>query len=92
MGVLIIIYSEDSALGRLDPIVLKTLIMSFLALPLAYKVGIRLSLSNSFFFFLLLNCKGACLKEKCLRVLVLSLYTYFSKELPLSNSLACRLD
>jgi hypothetical protein len=88
----VIIYSEDSALGRLDPITLETLITSFLALPLAYKVGIGLSLSNSFFFFLLLNCKGACPKEKCLRVLVLGLCACFSRESPLGNSPACRLD
>ena len=36
MGVPIIIYSKDGALGGLDLIALKTLIMSFLALPLAY--------------------------------------------------------
>jgi hypothetical protein len=66
--------------------------MSFLALPLAYKVGIRLSLFNSFFSFLLLNYKGACPKEKCLRVLVLGLYAYFSRELLLSNPLAYYLD
>jgi hypothetical protein len=88
----VIIYSKDSILGGLNPIALKTLITSFLALPLAYKVGIGLSLFNSFFFFLLLNCKGAYPKEKCLRVLVLGLCTRFSKELPLGNSPACRLD
>jgi hypothetical protein len=88
----VIIYSKDSILGGLDPIALETLITSFLALPLAYKVGIRLSLFNSFFFFLLLNYKGACPKEKYLKVLVLGLYTRFSKELLLGNSPACRLD
>jgi hypothetical protein len=92
MGVLIIIYSKDSILGGLNPIVLKTLITSFLALPLAYKVEIRLSLFNSFFFFLLLNYKGACPKKKCLRVLVLGLYAYFSKELLLSNFFAYYLN
>jgi hypothetical protein len=92
MGILIIIYNKDSVLSGLNPIILKTLIMSFLALPLAYKVGIKLFLFNSFFFFLLLNYKGACLKEKYLRVLVLGLYTHFSKELLLSNSLAYYLD
>jgi hypothetical protein len=92
MGVPIIIYSKDSALGGLDPIALETLITSFLALPLAYKVEIRLSLFNSFFFFLLLNCKGAYPKEKCLRVLVLGLYTRFGKELPLGDSPAYCLN
>jgi hypothetical protein len=92
MGVLVIIYSEDSILGGLDPIALETLITSFLALPLAYKVGIGLFSFNSFFFFLLLNCKGACPKEKCLRVLVLGLYARFSKESPLGNSPAYCLD
>jgi hypothetical protein len=66
--------------------------MSFLALPLAYKVGIRLSLFNSFFFFLLLNYKGACPKEKCLRVLVLGLHTCFGRESLLGDSPAYRLD
>jgi hypothetical protein len=92
MGVPIIIYSKDGALGGLDPIALETLIMSFLALPLAYKVGIGLSLFNSFFFFLLLNCKGACPKEKYLRVLVLGLHACFGRESPLGNSPAYRLD
>jgi hypothetical protein len=92
MGVPIIIYSKDGALGRSDPIALETLITSFLALLLAYKVGIRLSLFNSFFFFLLLNYKGACPKEKCLRVLVLGLHARFGRESPLGDSPACRLD
>ena len=92
MGVPVIIYSKDGALGGSDPITLETSIMSFLALPLAYKIGIGLSLSNSFFFFLLLNCKGACLKEKCLRVLVLGLHARFSRESLLGDSPACRLD
>jgi hypothetical protein len=92
MGVFVIIYSKDSALGRLDPIALETLIMSFLALPLAYKVGIRLSLFNSFFFFLLLNYKGACPKEKCLKVLVLGLCACFGKESLLGNSPTYCLD
>jgi hypothetical protein len=92
MGVPIIIYSKNSILGGLDPIILETLIISFLALPLAYKVGIGLSLFNSFFFFLLLNRKGACSKEKCLRVLVLGLHACFGKELLLGNSPAYCLD
>jgi hypothetical protein len=92
MGVPIIIYSKDSTLGGLNPIALETLITSFLALPLAYKVEIRLSLFNSFFFFLLLNHKGACPKEKCLRVLILGLRARFSRESLLGNSPACRLD
>jgi hypothetical protein len=92
MDVSIIIYSKDNVLGGLDPIILKTLITSFLALPLAYKVGIRLSSFNSFFFFLLLNHKRAYPKEKCLRVLVLGLRAYFSKELPLGNSPTYYLD
>jgi hypothetical protein len=92
MGVFVIVYSKDSALGGLDSIILETLIMFFLALPLAYKVEIRLSLFNSFFFFLLLNCKGACLKEKCLRVLVLGLCACFNRESLLGNSPTCRLD
>jgi hypothetical protein len=92
MGISIIIYNKDNALGELNPIVLKTLIMSFLALPLAYKVGIRLFLFNSFFFFLLLNYKGACPKEKCLRVLILGLYIRFDRELPLGDSPAYCLD
>jgi hypothetical protein len=92
MGVFVIVYSKDSALGGLDSIILETLIMFFLALPLAYKVEIGLSLFNSFFFFLLLNCKGACLKEKCLRVLVLGLCACFNRESLLGNSPTCRLD
>ena len=92
MGVPIIIYSKDSALGGLNSIALETLIMSFLALPLAYKVGIGLSSSNSFFFFLLSNRKGACPKEKCSRVLVLGLRARFGRESPLGDSPACRLD
>jgi hypothetical protein len=92
MGVPVIIYSEDSALGGLDPITLETLITSFLALPLAYKVGIGLSSSNSFFFFLLSNRKGACPKEKCLRVFILGLCARFGRESPPGDSPACRLD
>jgi hypothetical protein len=88
MGVLI---SKDSIISKLNLNILKTLITSFLALPLLYKVEINISLFNSFFFFLLLTYKGACLKEKCLKVLVLSLYTHFSKELLLGHSLTYRL-
>jgi hypothetical protein len=88
MGVLI---SKDSIIGRLNPNALKTLITSFLALPLLYRVEINISLFNSFFFFLLLTYKGVCLKEKCLRVLVLGLYTCFNRELPLGDSLTYRL-
>jgi hypothetical protein len=89
MGVLI---SKDGAIGGLDPNALKTLITSFLALPLLYKVEINISLFNGFFFFLLLTYKGACPKEKCLRVLVLGLHARFGRESPLSNSPACRLE
>jgi hypothetical protein len=92
MGIPVIICSKDSALGGLDSITLETLIISFLALPLAYKVGIRLSSSNSFFFFLLSNRKGACLKEKCSRVFILGLRAYFGRESLLGDSPACRLD
>jgi hypothetical protein len=87
-----IIYSKDNTLGELNPIILKTLITSFLALPLTYKVGITLSLFNCFLFFLLLTHKGACLKEKYLRVLVLGLRACFSKELLSSNPPAYYLD
>jgi hypothetical protein len=89
MGVLI---SKDSIISRLDPNILKTLITSFLALPLLYGVEINISLFNSFFFFLLLTYKGAYPKEKCLKVLVLGLCARFGRELPLDNSLACRLE
>jgi hypothetical protein len=89
MGVLI---SEDSIIGGLDPNTLKTLITSFLALPLLYGVEINISLFNSFFFFLLLTCKGAYSKEKCLRVLVLGLCARFSRELLLGNSPTYRLE
>jgi hypothetical protein len=92
MGIPIIIYSKDNTLGKLDPIILETLIMSFLALPLAYKIGIRLFLFNSFFFFLLSNYKGVYPKEKYSRVLVLGLYTRFSRELLLGDSPAYYLD
>ena len=86
------ICGKDSALGGLDSIALKTLITSFLALPLTYRVGITLSLFNCFLFFLLLAYKGACPKEKCLRVFVLGLRARFNKESPLGDSPACRLD
>jgi hypothetical protein len=77
---------------KLNLNILKTLITSFIALPLFYKVGINISLFNNFFFFLLSTCKGACLKEKYLRALVLSLRAYFNKELLFRDSLAYRLD
>jgi hypothetical protein len=70
MGVPMIVYGEDGALGGSDPITLETLITSFLALPLICEVEIGISSSNGFFFFLLLTCKGACPKEKYSRVLV----------------------
>jgi hypothetical protein len=89
MGVLI---SKDGVIGGLDPNALKTLITFFLALPLLYRVEINISLFNGFFFFLLLTYKGACPKEKCLRVLVLGLCAHFNRELPLGNSLACCLE
>jgi hypothetical protein len=89
MGILI---SKDSAISKLDPNALKTLITSFLALPLLYRVEINISLFNSFFFFLLLTYKGACPKEKYLRVLVLGLCARFGRELLLGNSLTCCLE
>jgi hypothetical protein len=92
ISVPVTIYSKDSALGGSDPITLETSITSFLALPLTYGVEITLSLSNCFLFFLLLAHKGACPKEKCLRVFVLGLYAHFNKESPLGDSPACRLD
>jgi hypothetical protein len=88
----VIIYGEDGALGELDPIALETLITSFLALPLTYRVGITLSSSNCFLFFLLSAYKGACPKEKCSRVFVLGLRARFNKESPPGDSPACRLD
>ena len=87
-----IIYSKDSVLSGLDFITLETLITSFLALPLTYRVETTLSSSNCFFFFLLLVHKGACPKEKYSRVLVLSLRARFNKESLLRDSPACRLD
>ena len=87
-----IIYSKDGALGGLDPIILETLITSFLALPLTYRVETTLSSSNCFLFFLLLAYKGACPKEKCLRVLVLGLRARFGKESLPRDSPAYRLD
>jgi hypothetical protein len=92
IGVPVIIYSEDSALGGLDPITLETLITSFLALPLTYGVEITLFLSNYFLFFFLLTYKGPWPKEKYSRVLVLGLCAYFGRELPPGDPLACRLD
>ena len=92
MGVPIIIYGEDGALGGSDPIALETSITSFLALPFIYGVETTLSSSNCFLFFLLLACKGACPKEKYSRVLVLGLHAYFSKESPPRDSPAYRLD
>jgi len=92
IGVPMTVYSKDSTLGGLDPIILETLITSFLALPLTCGVGITLSLSNCFLFFLLLAYKGACPKEKCSRVFVLGLCARFNKELPPGDSPAYRLD
>jgi hypothetical protein len=87
-----IIYSEDGALGRLDPITLETLITSFLALPFTYRVETTLSSSNYFLFFLLLACKGACPKEKHSRVFILGLRARFGRESPPGDSPACCLD
>ena len=87
-----IIYGKDGVLGGLDPIALETSITSFLALPLTYRVETTLSLSNYFLFFLLLAYKGACPKEKCLRVLVLGLRARFGKESLPRDSPAYRLD
>ena len=87
-----IIRGEDSALGGLDPIVLETLITFFLALPFTYGVETTLSLSNCFFFFLLLARKGACPEEKRSRVFVLGLRARFGRESPPGDSPACRLD
>ena len=92
MGVLVSVYSEDRAIGGSDPIILKTSMTSFLALPLTYKVGFDISSSNSFLFFLLSTRIRACPKEKCSKVLVLSLRARFSKESPAGDSLAYRLD
>ena len=89
IGVLV---SKDSATGGLDPNTLKTSITSFIALPLPYRVEINISSSNGFFFFLLSTRKGACPEEKCSRVLVLGLRARFSRESPLGDSPACRLD
>ena len=92
MGVPIIIYSKDGALGGLDPITLETSITSFLALPLTYGVRITLSLSNYFLFFLLLTHKGPWPKEKYSRVLVLGLRARFGIESLSGDSPAWRLD
>jgi hypothetical protein len=92
IGVPVIVYGEDGALGGLDPIALETLITSFLALPLTYGVGITLSLSNCFLSFLLLTRKGPWPKEKCLRVLVLGLRACFGRESPPGDPPACCLD
>jgi hypothetical protein len=58
-----IICGKDSILNRLDPIILETLITSFLALPFTYGVETTLSLFNYFLFFLVLAYKGACPKD-----------------------------
>jgi hypothetical protein len=87
-----IIYSKDSVLGGLDPIILETLITSFLALPFTYRVETTLSLSNYFLFFLLLAYKGACPKEKRLRVFMLGLRACFNRESLPSDSPAYCLD
>jgi hypothetical protein len=87
-----IIYSKDSALGRLNPITLETLTTSFLALPFTYRVETTLSLSNYFLFFLLLAYKGACPKEKHSRVFILGLRACFGRESPPGDSPAYRLD
>jgi hypothetical protein len=92
IGVPVIIYSKDGVLGGLDPITLETSITSFLALPFTYRVETTLSSSNCFLFFLLLACKGACLKEKRLRVFILGLCARFGRESPPGDSPACRLD
>jgi hypothetical protein len=92
IGVPVIVYSKDGALGGLDSITLETLITSFLALPLTCGVEITLFLSNYFLFFLLLTRKGPWPKEKCLRVLVLGLRARFGRELPPGDPPACRLD
>jgi hypothetical protein len=92
IGVPVIIYSKDGVLGGLDPITLETSITSFLALPLTYGVGITLSLSNCFLFFLLSTRKGPWPKEKYSTVLVLSLRARFSRESPPSDPPAYRLD
>jgi hypothetical protein len=87
-----IIYNKDSTLGGLDPIILETLITSFLALPFTYRVETTLFLSNYFLFFLSLAYKGAYPKEKYLRVFVLGLRARFNQELLPSDFLAYRLD
>jgi hypothetical protein len=84
--------SEDSSTDGSDSIILETSITSFLALSLTCEVGIGISSSNSFFFFLLSTHKEACLKEKCSRVLVLGLRARFDRESLLDDSPACRLD
>jgi hypothetical protein len=88
----VIICGKDGVLGGLDPITLETLITSFLALPFIYGVETTLSSSNCFLFFLLLACKGACPKEKRLRVFVLGLCACFGRESLPSDSPACCLD
>jgi hypothetical protein len=74
--------SEDGATGGSDPNVLETSITSFIALPLPCGVGIDISSSNGFFFFLLSTRKGACPEEKCSRVLVLGLRAVLAKAPP----------
>jgi hypothetical protein len=88
----VIIYSEDGALGGLDPITVETLITSFLALPFTYRVKTTLSLFNYFLFFLLLARKGACPEEKHSRVFMLGLRACFNRELLPSDSPAYYLD
>jgi hypothetical protein len=59
---------------------------------LTYGVGITLSSSNYFLFFLLLTRKGPWPKEKYSRVLVLGLRARFGRESPPGDPPACRLD
>jgi hypothetical protein len=92
IGVPVIIYSEDSALGGLDPIALETLIRFLRAPPLTYGVGLDLSRSNYFLFLLLSTRNSACPKENASRVLVLGLRARFGTESPPSDSPAWCLD
>jgi hypothetical protein len=73
----VIIYSEDGALGGLDPITLETLIRFLRAPPLTYRVRLDLSRSNCFLFLLLSTRNSACPKENASRVLVLGLRARF---------------
>jgi hypothetical protein len=88
----VIIYSEDGALGGLDPITLETLIRFLRAPPLTYRVRLDLSRSNCFLFLLLSTRNSACPKENASRVLVLGLRARFGTESPPSDSPAWRLD